>query len=80
MNGLKNCGVEDILIACVDGLSKFLHAIEAVYPQTEDRSVSSISFAIQQSSLPTRKLRSYTSLLDTASLTECHLMEIQSYS
>lgn len=34
MNGLKNRGVEDILIACVDGLSGFPQAIEAVYPQT----------------------------------------------
>ena len=35
MNGLKNRGVEDILIACVDGLTGFPAAIEAVYPQTE---------------------------------------------
>ena len=35
LNGLKNRGVEDILIACVDGLSGFPQAIEAVYPQTE---------------------------------------------
>ena len=35
MNGLKNRGVEDILIACVDGLIGFPQAIEAVYPQTE---------------------------------------------
>jgi len=35
MNGLKNRGVEDILIACVDGLSGFPQAIDAVYPQTE---------------------------------------------
>lgn len=35
MNGLKNRGVEDILIACVDGLSGFPQAIEAVFPQTE---------------------------------------------
>ena len=35
MNGLKNRGVEDILIACVDGLTGFSQAIEAVYPQTE---------------------------------------------
>ncbi len=35
MNGLKNRGVEDILIACVDGLNGFPQAIEAVYPQTE---------------------------------------------
>lgn len=31
---LKNRGVEDILIACVDGLSGFPQAIEAVYPET----------------------------------------------
>ena len=35
LNGLKNRGVEDILIACVDGLTGFTNAIEAVYPQTE---------------------------------------------
>ena len=35
MNGLKNRGVEDILITCVDGLTGFPAAIEAVYPQTE---------------------------------------------
>ena len=35
INGLKNRGVDDILIACVDGLSGFPQAIEAVYPQTE---------------------------------------------
>lgn len=35
LNGLKNRGVEDILIACVDGLTGFPQAIEAVCPQTE---------------------------------------------
>lgn len=35
LNGLKNRGVEDILIACVDGLNGFPQAIEGVYPQTE---------------------------------------------
>ena len=35
LNGLKNRGVEDILIACVDGLTGFDNAIEAVYPKTE---------------------------------------------
>lgn len=35
MNGLKNRGVQDILIACVDGLTGFPQAIEAVYPKTE---------------------------------------------
>ena len=32
---LKNRGVRDIFIACVDGLKGFPEAIEAVYPQTE---------------------------------------------
>lgn len=35
MNGMKNRGVEDILIACVDGLTGFTNAIEAVFPRTE---------------------------------------------
>ncbi len=30
---LKNCGLNDILIACVDGLKGLLDAINAVYPQ-----------------------------------------------
>jgi putative transposase len=32
---LKNRGVEDIFIACVDGLKGFPEAIEAVYPKTQ---------------------------------------------
>lgn len=35
LNGLKNRGVRDILIACVDGLSGFPQAISAVFPETE---------------------------------------------
>jgi len=35
MNDMKNRGVEDILIACVDGLTGFPNAIAAVFPQTE---------------------------------------------
>jgi putative transposase len=35
LNNLKNRGVDDILIACVDGLTGFTNAIEAVYPKTE---------------------------------------------
>lgn len=35
LNGLKNRGVEDILIACVDGLTGFPNAIEAAFPKTE---------------------------------------------
>jgi putative transposase len=32
---LKNRGVQDVLIACVDGLKGFPEAIEAVYPQAQ---------------------------------------------
>jgi len=32
---LQNRGVEDILIACIDGLSGFPEAIESVFPKTE---------------------------------------------
>ena len=35
LNGLKNRDVNNILIACVDGLSGFPQAIEAVFPKTE---------------------------------------------
>ncbi len=34
MTELKNRGVQDILLACSDGLKGFAQAIEAVYPQT----------------------------------------------
>ena len=35
LTGLRNRGLEDILIASVDGLSGFSEAIAAVYPQTD---------------------------------------------
>lgn len=35
LNGLKNRGVEDILIASIDGLSGFVDAINVAYPKTE---------------------------------------------
>jgi transposase-like protein len=35
MNSLKNRGLNDILIACIDGLTGFTNAIEAVYPETK---------------------------------------------
>lgn len=35
LNGLKNRGVQDILIASVDGLSGFVEAIEVAFPKTE---------------------------------------------
>ncbi len=35
LNELKNRGVNDILIACVDGINGFTEAIKAIYPHTE---------------------------------------------
>ena len=35
LNDLKNCGVQDILTACVEGLKGFPEAINAVFPRTE---------------------------------------------
>ena len=35
LNGLKNRGVRDILMACIDGLTGFPQAISAVFPETE---------------------------------------------
>jgi putative transposase len=35
LNGLKNRGVEDILIASIDGLSGFVKALNVAYPETE---------------------------------------------
>ena len=35
MTDIQNRGVEDILIACVDGLTGFPEAITSIFPQTE---------------------------------------------
>ncbi len=34
VTGLKNRGVQDIFIACIDGLKGFPEAIETVFPKT----------------------------------------------
>jgi transposase-like protein len=34
LNDLRNRGVEDILIACMDGLTGFPDAVRAVFPHT----------------------------------------------
>jgi transposase-like protein len=39
LNGMRNRGVEDILIICVDGLKGFPEAINAIYPKTEQHTV-----------------------------------------
>ncbi len=35
LTNLLNRGVNDILIACVDGLAGFTEAINSIYPDTE---------------------------------------------
>jgi transposase-like protein len=35
LTDLKNRGVKNILIACIDGLKGFLEAIETIFPRTE---------------------------------------------
>jgi len=35
MTDLKNRGLEDIFIACIDGLTSFSDAIATIYPKTE---------------------------------------------
>ena len=34
LTDLRNCGVQDILIACMDGLTGFPDAVRAVFPET----------------------------------------------
>lgn len=48
INGLKNRGVEDILITCVDGLTGFPQAIEAVFHRQRYNSASFIRYEIPQ--------------------------------
>ncbi|MDD3393018.1 MAG: transposase [Anaerotignum sp.] len=50
MNGLKNRGVRDVLIASVHGLTDFPKAIEVVFPQTKIQQCNEI----RRGSLPTR--------------------------
>jgi putative transposase len=57
MNELKDRGVEDILIAVVDGLKGFPEAIAAVFPKPRSRPASSISSGRRSPSCPTRTAR-----------------------
>ena len=55
INRLKNRGVQDILIACVNGLNGFPQTIEAVYPKTwRSNNVSSTKSEIQRIMYPTK--------------------------
>jgi len=46
LTDLNNRGLEDILIACVDGLTGFPEAINAAFPRLKPSSVSSAKSAI----------------------------------
>lgn len=54
LNGLKNHGVENILIACFDGLTGFPEAISAVYQKTEVQQCIYIRSVTAQSMFNTR--------------------------
>jgi putative transposase len=56
LTDLKSRGVEDILIACIDGLKGFPEAIGAIFPRTETRPVWSTRSAAACAILP-RKTR-----------------------
>ena len=57
LNGLKNHGVENILIACFDGLTGFPEAISAVYQKTEVQQCIYIRSVTAQSMFHTRTLK-----------------------
>ena len=54
LNDLHRRGVEDVLIACVDGLTGFPDAIEAVFPRPGCRPASSTRSAPRCATSPTR--------------------------
>ena len=55
---LQTCGVEDIFIACVDGLTGFSEAIHAVFPEAQVQRciIHQIRHSLRYVSWPDRKL------------------------
>lgn len=83
LNGLKNRGVRDILIACIDGLTGFPQAIAAVFPETE------IQYCIIHQIRKSTKFVSYKDLkalmadlkrVYTASTEETARLEIEAFA
>lgn len=80
VNELKNRGLEDIFIPCVDGLTGFPEAIEAVYPQTEvqlcivDMVRNSLKYVIWCQG---RKIASLLKGIDTASREESACLALE---
>jgi transposase-like protein len=54
MNELTARGIQDSLIAVVDGLKELSEAINAVFPETRSRPASSISWVTGCPSAPTK--------------------------
>jgi putative transposase len=63
MNELRNRGVEDILLAVVDGLKGFPDAITAVFPERSSRPASSTCCATRWTSSPGKTARTLASAL-----------------
>ena len=57
MTELKNRGIQDILVACVDGLNGFPDAIASVYPHTDIQLCIVLSFATAFDSLAGKTIR-----------------------
>lgn len=75
MNSIRYRGVEDILIACVDGLTGFTSTIEAVYPKSS--SVLSTRSAIPPGSFPAdgRPQKSYAAIDEPTAAYELDIFE-----
>jgi hypothetical protein len=59
LTGLKNHGVQDILIACMDGLSVFLMRYELFTPKRGFSFASSIWSEILSNLFPTKTLKNF---------------------
>ena len=81
---LQNRGVQDIFIACVDGLKGFPEAIEAVYPRTEVqlcivhlvRAIAELR-ALEAAQASRRRSAGDLSRRDGAAEAEQHLTELE---
>ena len=63
MNDLKNRGVQDILLFCVDGLTGLKEAINAAFPKSEDKRVLSIHYAIPLKYVSYKDIKAFSKIL-----------------
>jgi len=82
LNDLKNRGIKDILIACVDGLTGFPEAIAASFPKTEVQLCivhqirQSLKYISSKDKKPFLKDLKTVYAADTKELAEQHLLEL----